>query len=139
LHCDALGIRQHANASSLVTLIEDGCFGLMEPRGPWDERLNIVLTRVFTERNAWAAQHHEELTQPRFKALTCSMSKRNDFPCLKPKGHNPIVISKWFLSKAENAVDVARPETIQRHCLLWGLCELWRIPHDIRPRFVFLK
>lgn len=136
LHCDCLGVRAHSNGSTLLLLVKDGVWGELPSTGSWDEKLDVVLAQAYNHFGKWCLDHNEQNTQSIFRCLSLSMHKMGDYPLLKAKGHNSIVISKWLLDIVSSRVD-GTPESFYLHGLLWGLDQLWNIPHDVRPRFIY--
>ena len=138
LHADCLGIRQHANGSCLLTLCEEGVWGdLSAPTGSWDDKLDFVLQKAYDEFNAWCAGAKLEQSQPKFRALTLSLHKKSDFPILKSKGKNSVVLTRWLMQETQRSVDAGAPDASLRFSMLWGLNELFLIPEAMRPRFIF--
>ncbi len=139
LRCDCLGVRQHANASCLLTLAKHEKWGPLPLRGDWGYKLDTVLSEAYNDFSRWCLTNGEENTQQVFKCLNLSMHKRSDFPILKSKGRNSVVVTKWLMKVAEGCQDSRDVVSMFRYSLLWGLDMLWNIPHDCRPRFVLTE
>ena len=137
LHCDCLGIRQHCNGSSLVSLCFEGTWGDMSASGTWSDKLDSVLATAHVAFSVWCTRNQITTSHPVFNCLNLHMHKASDYAQLKSKGHNSAMITKWLLTVCEDAVDVSKPESGLRFSLMWGLNALWDIPHDCRPRFVY--
>lgn len=138
LHGDALGVRQHGNASTLVRFCHQGKFGPYPTHrgsGTWQAKLDRCLHTASLEFQAFLRAERLTSSQPDFTHLSLSMHAPDDYPILKSKGKNNIVVTKFLLSVMRRSMDHSSEHDRQIFSLLWGLDGLWQLPQDIKPRW----
>ena len=142
VHADCLGVRQYACGPVLLILAERGIFGPLPTSGSWDARLDVALNKAWIQFNNYLKSQHQTCSQSRFRCLQLSMHKKSDFPCLKSKAKNCVLVSTWLLHVVQGlvssaAVAVIPADHILKHIysMLWGMVSFSDMMHSIRPRF----
>ena len=137
LHADCLGPRQHLSGSLLRDLSLEGTFGAVPSSGSWQSRLDVCLLEASVQFQAFIRRNKLQCSQPTFTVLKLSMHRQDDFPCLKCKGKNSVLVSRWLLQVVRNQPDSVLKS--HRWTCLTGFMGLWDVVHDMRPRWILTE
>ena len=96
MHDGPLGIIQDVNGSLLFELASEGAFGLAPDAGGWIAKLDFQLYDGFRMFEDWMRAEGKRCSQNPFRVLNLEMVKKTDWPCLKGKAKNSMVVLEWL-------------------------------------------
>ena len=91
----------------------------------------MQLATAYAEFRGWLKQHGVSCSQGRFSVNKLGMHALSDYPCLKAKGHNSLMIMRWLATATQRLH--AERQTWRSHtlaCMTWGFSNFINILQD---------